>query len=66
VNGTAQSADSALTTASVDMKWVNGWSAAATFGLRSIPDASVTLPVMRRKPALESIVPQDRMRAERA
>jgi uncharacterized protein with beta-barrel porin domain len=31
VNGAAQSADSALTTASVETKWINGWSAAATF-----------------------------------
>jgi autotransporter-associated beta strand protein len=31
VNGAAQARDSALTTASVEWKWVNGWSAAATF-----------------------------------
>lgn len=31
VNGAAQASDSALTTASVEMKWTNGWSAAATF-----------------------------------
>jgi uncharacterized protein with beta-barrel porin domain len=31
VNGAAQSHDSALTTASVEMRWLNGWSAAATF-----------------------------------
>ena len=31
VNGAAQPADSALTTASIEMKWMNGWSAAATF-----------------------------------
>jgi autotransporter-associated beta strand protein len=31
VNGAAQAADSALTTASIEMKWRNGWSAAATF-----------------------------------
>jgi uncharacterized protein with beta-barrel porin domain len=31
VNGAAQAFDSALTTASVEMKWRNGWSAAATF-----------------------------------
>ena len=31
VNGAAQARDSALTTASVEMKWLNGWSAAATF-----------------------------------
>lgn len=31
VNGAAQAADSALTTASVEFKWLNGWSAAATF-----------------------------------
>jgi uncharacterized protein with beta-barrel porin domain len=31
VNGAAQAHDSALTTASVEMKWTNGWSAAATF-----------------------------------
>jgi len=31
VNGAAQSADSALTTASAEMKWTNNWSVAATF-----------------------------------
>jgi uncharacterized protein with beta-barrel porin domain len=31
VNGAAQAFDSALTTASIEMKWKNGWSAAATF-----------------------------------
>jgi uncharacterized protein with beta-barrel porin domain len=31
VNGAAQAAESALTTASAEMKWINGWSAAATF-----------------------------------
>jgi uncharacterized protein with beta-barrel porin domain len=31
VNGAAQAHDSALTTASIEMKWMNGWSAAATF-----------------------------------
>jgi uncharacterized protein with beta-barrel porin domain len=31
VNGAAQASDSALVTASVDKKWLNGWSAAATF-----------------------------------
>ncbi|WP_244485563.1 autotransporter outer membrane beta-barrel domain-containing protein [Bradyrhizobium tropiciagri] len=31
VNGAAPAADSALTTAAVEMKWRNGWSAAATF-----------------------------------
>ncbi|MGY8661495.1 autotransporter domain-containing protein [Bradyrhizobium sp. UFLA05-109] len=31
VDGAAQARDSALTTASVEMKWLNGWSAAATF-----------------------------------
>jgi uncharacterized protein with beta-barrel porin domain len=31
VNGAAQAADSALTTASAEFKWTNGWSAAATF-----------------------------------
>jgi autotransporter-associated beta strand protein len=31
VNGAAQAHDSALTTASVEMKWISGWSAAATF-----------------------------------
>jgi autotransporter-associated beta strand protein len=31
VNGAAQAHDSALTTASAEMKWRNGWSAAATF-----------------------------------
>jgi autotransporter-associated beta strand protein len=30
VNGAAQARDSALTTASIEMKWLNGWSAAAT------------------------------------
>ena len=30
VNGAAQAHDSALTTASAEMKWLNGWSAAAT------------------------------------
>jgi hypothetical protein len=31
VNGAAQAHDSTLTTASIEMKWINGWSAAATF-----------------------------------
>ena len=31
VNGASQASDSALTTAAVEMKWMNGWSAAATF-----------------------------------
>jgi autotransporter-associated beta strand protein len=31
VNGAAQARDSALTTASAEMKWRNGWSAAVTF-----------------------------------
>jgi autotransporter-associated beta strand protein len=31
VNGAAQAHDSALTTASAEMKWLNGWSTAATF-----------------------------------
>jgi uncharacterized protein with beta-barrel porin domain len=31
VNGAAQARESALTTASAEMKWINGWSAAATF-----------------------------------
>jgi uncharacterized protein with beta-barrel porin domain len=31
VNGAAQASDSALTTASAELKWTNGWSAAATF-----------------------------------
>ncbi len=31
VNGAAQASESALVTASADMKWINGWSAAATF-----------------------------------
>jgi uncharacterized protein with beta-barrel porin domain len=31
VNGAAQTSDSALVTASVEKKWLNGWSAAATF-----------------------------------
>jgi len=31
VNGAAQARDSALTSASLEMKWLNGWSTAATF-----------------------------------
>ncbi len=31
VNGAAQARDSALTTASVQMNWMNGWSTALTF-----------------------------------
>ena len=31
VNGAAQARDFALTTAAAEMKWINGWSAAATF-----------------------------------
>jgi uncharacterized protein with beta-barrel porin domain len=31
VNGAAQAGDSALVTASAEKKWINGWSAAATF-----------------------------------
>ncbi|MGV7218748.1 autotransporter outer membrane beta-barrel domain-containing protein, partial [Bradyrhizobium sp. UFLA05-112] len=31
VNGAAQARDAALTTAAVEMKWLNGWSAAASF-----------------------------------
>jgi hypothetical protein len=31
VNGVAQAHDSALTSASIEMKWLNGWSAATTF-----------------------------------
>jgi uncharacterized protein with beta-barrel porin domain len=31
VNGAAQTHDSALTTLSAEMKWLNGWSTAATF-----------------------------------
>jgi uncharacterized protein with beta-barrel porin domain len=31
VNGAAQASDSALTTVSAEMKWMNGWSVAATF-----------------------------------
>ena len=31
VNGARQASDSALTTASAELKWINGWSAAATF-----------------------------------
>lgn len=31
VNGAAQASDSALTTASAEWKWLNGWSAAGTF-----------------------------------
>jgi uncharacterized protein with beta-barrel porin domain len=32
VNRAAQASDSVLTTASAEIKWMNGWSAAATFG----------------------------------
>jgi uncharacterized protein with beta-barrel porin domain len=31
VNGAAQAHDSALTSVSIAMKWLNGWSAATTF-----------------------------------
>jgi uncharacterized protein with beta-barrel porin domain len=31
VNGAAQAPDSALTTASAEIRWMNGWSAMATF-----------------------------------
>jgi uncharacterized protein with beta-barrel porin domain len=31
VNGAAQASDSALVTVSAEKKWLNGWSAAATF-----------------------------------
>ena len=31
VNGARQASDSALTTASAEVKWLNGWSMAATF-----------------------------------
>lgn len=31
VNGAAQASDSVLTTAAIEKKWMNGWSAAATF-----------------------------------
>jgi uncharacterized protein with beta-barrel porin domain len=31
VNGARQAADAALVTGSAEMKWINGWSAAATF-----------------------------------
>lgn len=31
VNGAAQASDSTLTTASIERKWMNGWSVAATF-----------------------------------
>jgi outer membrane autotransporter protein len=31
VNGAVQASDSALVTASIEKKWLNGWSAAATF-----------------------------------
>jgi uncharacterized protein with beta-barrel porin domain len=31
VNGAAQASDSALVTASVEKRWLNGWSAAASF-----------------------------------
>ena len=39
VNGAAQASNSALTTASADMPWMNGWSAAATFegGFSNVP-----------------------------
>jgi hypothetical protein len=33
VNGAAQASDSALVTAAVEKKWLNGWSAAATSNL---------------------------------
>ena len=32
VNGAAQASDSVLTTASIERKWINNWSIAATFG----------------------------------
>jgi hypothetical protein len=32
VNGAAQASDSALTTASAEIKWMNGWSAATFEG----------------------------------
>ena len=31
VNGAAMASDSALVTGSAEMKWINGWSTAATF-----------------------------------
>jgi hypothetical protein len=31
VNGAAQASDAALTTASAELTWTNGWSAATTF-----------------------------------
>ena len=31
MNGATPAADAALTTASVEMKWLNGWSVAGTF-----------------------------------
>ena len=31
MNGAARAPDSALTTASAEWKWINGWSTAATF-----------------------------------
>ena len=31
VNGAAQASDSMLTTASIEWKWTNGWSAAGSF-----------------------------------
>jgi hypothetical protein len=31
VNGAAQASEFALTTASVEIKWMNGWSAAGSF-----------------------------------
>ena len=31
MNGAAQASDSVLTTASIELKWINNWSIAATF-----------------------------------
>jgi uncharacterized protein with beta-barrel porin domain len=31
INGAAQAADSVLITASIERRWINGWSVAATF-----------------------------------
>jgi uncharacterized protein with beta-barrel porin domain len=49
VNGAAQAHDSALTTASVEMKWMNGWSAAATFEgeFSKSPQSEERLPGLR-------------------
>jgi hypothetical protein len=43
VNGAAQAPDSALATASVEVKWMNGWSAAATFTDQNYADIAAFL-----------------------